>query len=201
LFAVKHLSALSSSAHEVRAIAITASTSTTMRHNHQLLCVHGSTTTSTSSLLIPSPALACARVAPPDLHLRGTRQSKTVYKTVSILLTCSSHLIPSLLLPCFTISPHTFTYPLTCNTKENINAVIHPRKQMLARSPSKDRHIRQTMHALAFAGGEGAVDDEAGGRVFVVDVVIGRGVAGDVGGGGAGAGFVYLLWRREGVLV
>ena len=55
------------------------------------------------------------------------------------------------------------------------------------------------MHALAFAGGEGAVDDEAGGRVFVVDVVVGGGVAGDVGGGGARAGFVYLLGRGRGV--
>jgi len=57
------------------------------------------------------------------------------------------------------------------------------------------------MHALAFACGKRAVDDETGRRVFVVDVVVGGGAAGDVGGGSAGAGFVYLLWRREGVLV
>lgn len=67
---------------------------------------------------------------------------------------------------------------------------------MLARSHSKHWHVGQAMHALAFAGGERAVDDEAGGRVFVVDVVVGRGVAGDVGGGGAGAGFVDLLGKR-----
>jgi len=53
--------------------------------------------------------------------------------------------------------------------------------------------VGQAVHALGGVGREGAVDDEAVGRVGGVDVEVGGGEAAEVRGGQAGAVLVHLL--------
>lgn len=56
--------------------------------------------------------------------------------------------------------------------EENINVVIHPAKQLLARPLREHRHVRERVHALRVAHRQRAVDDEPRDGVLVVDDVV-----------------------------
>jgi hypothetical protein len=66
------------------------------------------------------------------------------------------------------------------NVIEHIDAVVHAAESLLTRTHSENRHIRQTVHALAGIGWKCAVDNEATPRIIRVDEEVILGEAADV---------------------